>query len=118
MIAKAIADIEKAGLKAEAPSCKVGDTVSVHVRILEGDKERVQVFTGTVIARRGRSANTVFTVRRISHGVGVERVFPLHSPFIEKIVVESSASVRRAKLYYLRDRVGKNTKLRGDKEKG
>lgn len=116
MISKVIDEIEKAGLKESVTTFNVGDTVNVHVRIREGEKERVQIFTGTVIARGGRSSNKSFTVRRISHGVGVERVFPLHSPFVEKIQVESRASVRRAKLYYLRDRVGKKARLRGSKE--
>jgi large subunit ribosomal protein L19 len=112
MVSNVIAEIDKASEKAEAPAFRVGDTVSVHVRILEGDKERVQVFTGTVIGRRGGGARETYTVRRISHGVGVERVFPVHSPFVERVVVESSATVRRAKLYYLRRRVGKQTRLR------
>ena len=90
----------------------VGDTVKVHVRIQEGDKERIQVFTGRVIARKGGGADETFTVRRISHGVGVEKVFPLHSPFIAKIQVAGSSVVRRAKLYFLRKRVGKKARLR------
>src|SRR5207244_3658298 len=85
----------------------IGDTVCVHTIVKEGDKERVQKFTGVVIGRRGTDINSSFTVRRISYGEGVERVFPLHSPRISKIVVESQGSVRRAKLNYLRDRTGK-----------
>jgi large subunit ribosomal protein L19 len=90
----------------------IGDQVNVHVKIQEGGKERVQVFSGTVIARRGTGVTASFTVRRVSHGVGVERVFPIHSPFIDRIEVESSASVRRAKLLFLRKLTGKRTRLK------
>lgn len=93
-------------------SFAVGDTVKVHVKIREGEKERVQVFAGTVIAMKGRGETRTFTVRRISHGVGVERIFPVKSPHIAKVEIESSSSVRRAKLYFLRDRTGKNSRLR------
>jgi len=103
--------------KDTAPSFAVGDTVKVHARIREGGKERVQVFPGTVIARDGGGATETFTVRRVSHGVGVERVFPVHSPHIAKVDVESEAHVRRAKLYYLRDRTGKKTRLKEKKSK-
>ena len=85
----------------------VGDNVRVHTKVVEGDKERIQVFAGIVIGRRGRGLNENFTVRRISYGEGVERVFPLHSPRIDKVVVESHGDVRRAKLNYLRNRTGK-----------
>lgn len=113
MVSNVIQDIDKESLKKDVASFRVGDTVNVHVRILEGEKERVQVFTGTVIARKNGSSRETYTVRRVSHGVGVERVFPIHSPFVEKIEVESSAAVvRRAKLYYLRRRVGKSARLR------
>ena len=95
----------------------VGDTLKVHVKIREGDKERVQVFTGTVIARKGHGATETFTVRRVSHGVGVERVFPVHSPHLAKIELESSSDVRRAKLYYLRKLSGKQTRLKSAAEK-
>ncbi len=91
---------------------EIGDQVEVHQRILEGNKERIQIFAGTVIARRGTSTREYFTVRRIVQGEGVERQFPLHSPKIARIVVKRSGRVRRAKLYYLRDRVGKATRLR------
>lgn len=91
---------------------KVGNTVSVHVKIKEGDKERVQIYKGIVIAKDGRGSNQTFTVRRISHGVGVERVFPMHSPFIAKIDLESEGRVRRSKLYYLRNLAGKKARLR------
>jgi large subunit ribosomal protein L19 len=112
MVTPIIDAINKEGLKADMPAFRIGDTVRVHVKILEGEKERIQVFTGTVIARDGGGVNENFTVRRVSHGVGVERVFPVHSPFVEQIEVTRSAKVRRAKLYYLRDRVGKRTRLR------
>jgi len=95
----------------------VGDTVDVQVRIKEGDKERIQVFNGTVIARRGRGMSETFTVRRIVQGEGVERIFPMHSPFIAGIDVKSKAKVRRAKLYYLRGRAGKGTRLKSRIEK-
>jgi len=103
--------VEKASLRQEIPHFEVGDTVDVHTRILEGEKERIQVFTGIVIARSGSGSREMFTVRRIVQGEGVERKFPLHSPRIAKIEVQRSGVVRRAKLYYLRDRVGKGTKL-------
>ena len=107
---------EQKQLKADLEPFDVGDTVKVHVIIKEGDKERIQVFTGVVIARRGRGINETFTVRRISYGEGVERVFPLHSPRIEKIEVERRGQVRRAKLTYLRKRVGKSALLVREKE--
>src|SRR6516225_10103845 len=103
---------EETSLKKEVPQFEVGDTVDVHQRILEGQKERVQVFNGVVIARRGEGMRAMFTVRRIVQGEGVERQFPLHSPKIAKIEVKRTGKVRRAKLYYLRDRVGKATRLR------
>ena len=112
-----IALVEEAALKKDAPRFEIGDTVDVHVRILEGQKERVQVFNGVVIARRGEGMRAMFTVRRIVQGEGVERVFPLHSPKIAKIEVKRTGRVRRAKLYYLRDRVGKATRLRERKPK-
>ena len=105
-------DFEKKQLKTVVPDFKVGDTVDVHVRIVEGDKQRIQIFTGTVIARKGTSNREAFTVRRIVASEGVERVFPLHSPWIEDIKVRRHGKVRRAKLYYLRDRVGKATKVK------
>ncbi|NUN92172.1 MAG: 50S ribosomal protein L19 [Verrucomicrobiae bacterium] len=99
--------ISKEQLKKNVPDFSVGDTVKVHAKVIEGDKERIQIFSGVVIARRGAGIKEVFAVRRISYGEGVERVFPVHSPRIEKIVVEHRGKVRRAKLYYLRRRVGK-----------
>ena len=104
--------VEKTGLKAEAPQFEVGDTVDVHTRILEGEDERIQIFTGTVIGRSGSGTREMFSVRRIVAGEGVERKFPLHSPKIAKIDVKRSGVTRRAKLYYLRDRVGKAVRLR------
>lgn len=102
-----IQTIENEQLKPEVTSFKVGDSVRVHTRVVEGDKERIQVFTGIVIARKGVDLNASFTVRRISYGEGVERVFPVHSPRIAKIEVEKAGIARRAKLNYLRDRKGK-----------
>ena len=94
------------------PSFNVGDTVRVHVRIREGEKERIQVFPGTVIARDGGSSNETFTVRRISHGVGVERIFPVHSPHLAKIEVEREGKVKRAKLYFLRNLTGRKARMK------
>ena len=99
--------IEQEQLRSDLVPFNVGDTIRVHSRIKEGDRERVQVFAGIVINKQGRGVTETFTVRRISYGEGVERVYPLHSPFIQKIEVERSGNVRRAKLYYLRKRVGK-----------
>ena len=99
--------IEKEQFKSDLTSFHVGDAVRVHTRVIEGDKERVQIFAGIVIGRKGRGLNEMFTVRRISYGEGVERVFPMHSPRIAKVDVEKSGKARRAKLNYLRDRKGK-----------
>ena len=109
-----LAMVEKSSLKetAEVPQFDIGDTVDVHTRILEGDKERIQIFNGLVIARAGAGSRANFTVRRIVQGEGVERKFPLHSPKIAEVEVKRSGIARRAKLYYLRDRVGKSTRLR------
>src|SRR5687768_5956767 len=104
--------VEKSSLKADVPQFQVGDTVDVHTKILEGDKERIQIFSGTVIARSGGGTREMFTVRRIVSGEGVERKFPLHSPKIAKVDVKRSGIVRRAKLYFLRNRVGKAVRLR------
>jgi len=104
--------VEKSSLKPEKPKFAIGDTVDVHTRILEGEKERIQIYTGVVIARAGSGTRETLTVRRIVSGEGVERKFPLHSPKIAKIEVKRSGVVRRAKLYFLRDRVGKATRLR------
>ena len=104
--------VEETGMKQELPYFEIGDTVDVHCRILEGEKERIQVFSGVVIARSGSGTREMFTVRRIVQGEGVERKFPLHSPRIAKVEVKRAGVVRRAKLYYLRDRVGKAVRLR------
>lgn len=103
--------IESAFLKTEKPEFRVGDTVRVHTKVVEGDKERIQIFAGVVIGIRGHGLNESFTVRRISYGEGVERVFPMHSPRIDKVEVERKGAVRRAKLTYLRDRIGKSATL-------
>ena len=112
MSMKILAAVEASSLKAEVPSFAIGDTVDVHTRILEGDKERIQIFNGVVIANAGSGSRETFTVRRIVAGEGVERKFPLHSPKIATIEVKRSGVARRAKLYYLRDRSGKATRLR------
>ncbi len=108
----ALKTITEGQLKADAPVFKIGDTVKVHVKIREGERERIQVFEGTIIARKGSGVSSTFTVRRVSYGVGVERVFPVHSPNVAKVEVVRSGKVRRSKLYYLRDRVGKAAKLK------
>jgi large subunit ribosomal protein L19 len=99
--------IESEQFRKDPVDFAVGDTVRVHTKVVEGDKERIQIFSGVVIGRRGRGLNAMFTVRRISYGEGVERVFPVHSPRLDKIEVERKGSVRRAKLTYLRKRIGK-----------
>ena len=109
----ALEQISKASLKENAPEINVGDTVKVHVRIQEGDKSRIQVFEGTVIAKKHGGISETFTVRRVAHGCGIERVFPVHSPAVDKVEIVRKGVVRRAKLYYLRDRVGKAAKVKG-----
>ena len=106
--------VEQSQLKAkeDIPQFNVGDSVRVHVKIKEGDKERIQVYSGVVIARDGGGANETFTVRRVSYGEGVERVFPIHSPYVAKVEVERRSLVRRAKLYYLRNRTTKQARLK------
>ena len=104
--------ISQGSLKENAPEVKVGDTVRVHVWIKEGDRQRIQAFEGTVIAKKHGGINETFTVRRMSHGVGVERVFPVHSPNIDKVELIRTGKVRRGKLYYLRGRVGKAAKVK------
>ena len=106
--------IEKDSTKAELPKFNIGDTVKVSVNIREGQRERIQMFEGTVIAIKGAGISKTFTVRRLSYGVGVERVFPMHSPNVVDVKVVRSGKVRRAKLYYLRDRVGKAAKVKED----
>jgi large subunit ribosomal protein L19 len=108
--------IESEQFRKEKAEFGVGDSVRVHTRVVEGDKERIQIFSGVVIGKRGRGLNETFTVRRISYGEGVERVFPLHSPRVDKVEVERQGSVRRAKLTYLRKRLGRGATL--VKEKG
>ena len=112
-----IEGLTAASLKTDVPAMAVGDTVNVHTRIVEGDKERIQVFQGVVIARAGRGSTAMITVRRIVEDMGVERVFPVNSPRVAKYEVVRKADARRAKLYYLRDRVGKSRRLR-DKRRG
>jgi large subunit ribosomal protein L19 len=104
--------VEKSSLKEQVPEFEIGDTVDVHTRILEGEKERIQIFNGVVIARSGSGTRATFTVRRIVAGEGVERKFPLHSPKIAEVEVKRRGVVRRAKLYFLRDRIGKAVRLR------
>src|SRR5947199_2155613 len=104
--------VEQSSMKESVPKFEIGDTVDVHVRILEGEKERIQIFNGVVIARSGTKTREMFVVRRIVQGEGVERKFPLHSPRIANIVVKRSGKVRRAKLYYLRERTGKAVRLK------
>lgn len=108
-----IKKIEKEQMRKKLPAFRVGDTVRVHTRIIEGEKERVQIFTGTVIARRGTGVSETFSVHRVAYGEGMERVFPLHSPRIAKIEVVKQGKVRRGKLYYLRGTTGKAAKVRG-----
>ena len=108
-----IEKLEQEQLKKDVPSFRVGDTIRVHTRIIEGDKERVQIFTGTVIARKGTGLSETFSVHRIAYGEGMERVFMLHSPRIAKIEVTKQGQVRRGKLYYLRGTSGKKAKVKG-----
>ena len=107
-----IKELTQSCLKSDAPEILIGSTVKVHVRIKEGEKERIQVFEGTVIAKHGEGVKETFTVRRVSYGVGVERVFPVHSPNVAKVEIVRTGKVRRAKLYYLRNRVGKAAKVK------
>ena len=104
--------VDRASLRTDVPTFSPGDTVKVHVRVVEGTRERVQVFQGAVIRRQGSGARETFTVRKVSFGVGVERTFPVHSPVLARIELVSRGDVRRAKLYYLRDRVGRAAKVK------
>ncbi|MGI8777285.1 MAG: 50S ribosomal protein L19 [Acidimicrobiales bacterium] len=104
--------VDRAALRSDLPTFSPGDTVKVHVRVVEGTRERVQVFQGAVIRRQGSGARETFTVRKVSFGVGVERTFPVHSPVLARIEVVTRGDVRRAKLYYLRDRMGKAAKIK------
>jgi large subunit ribosomal protein L19 len=108
--------IESEQFRKDDPKFNVGDSVRVHTKVVEGDKERIQIFSGVVIGKRGTGLNETFSVRRISYGEGVERIFPLHSPRVDKIEVEREGDVRRAKLTYLRKRIGKGATLVKDKE--
>jgi large subunit ribosomal protein L19 len=107
-----IKTIEKEQLKENVPQFSVGDTVRVYVKVVEGSRERLQAFEGTVIQKKGGGISEIFTVRRISYGIGVERTFPLHSPRIDRVEVVRKGKVRRAKLFYLRDRVGKSARIK------
>ncbi len=109
--------VEQAQVRDDIPEFGAGDNVKVHVKVIEGNRERVQVFQGVVIARKGEGVRETFTVRKVSFGVGVERIFPIHSPIIEKIERVSRGDVRRAKLYYLRDRVGKSAKIKEKRDR-
>jgi large subunit ribosomal protein L19 len=111
MTNKILQNIEQQYQKKDIPQFRVGDSVDVHTRILEGEKERIQIFSGTVIMKKGAGMNETFTVRRIVNNEGVERIFPIHSPFIAKVAVRRSGETRRAKLFYLRQRVGKAVRL-------
>ena len=111
-----VGDIEKSMMKVEIPRFSVGDTVKVHVKVREGEKERIQIFTGTVIAKKGGRNRSTFVVRKVSGGVGVERGFPLYSPVLKKIEVAKRGRVRRAKLYYLREKAGKAARIREKRE--
>src|SRR5262249_35811855 len=112
MATDAIAVVEASALKRDRGAFAPGDSVRVHVKVIEGEKERVQIFEGIVIRKRGEGARATFTVRRVSYGVGVERTFPLDSPGVERVQVMKSGHVRRSKLYYLRERTGKAARLR------
>ncbi len=111
-MSKLIAAVDAASLRDDVPDFRPGDSVKVHVKVVEGNRSRVQVFAGVVIARAGGGLQETFTVRKVSFGVGVERTFPVHSPIIDKIEVDRRGDVRRAKLYYLRDRRGKAAKIK------
>ena len=112
-----LSQVESAYMNQKAPEFRSGDTVRVHVRVVEGDKERIQVFQGDVIGRQGGGLQETYTVRKLSYGVGVERTFPLHAPTVAKLEVVRKGDVRRAKLYYLRDRTGKAAKIKEKRER-
>ena len=109
--------VDRANLREDIPDFAPGDTLKVHVRVVEGNKERIQVFQGVVVRRQGSGVRETFTVRKVSYGVGVERTFPVHAPSVAKIEVVSRGDVRRAKLYYLRDRVGKAAKIKEKRDR-
>ena len=110
---KKIREFEQEQMKKETSKFKIGDTVDVHVKIVEEGKKRIQIFEGVVIGRKGGGLQETFTVRKVSYGEGIERTFPLHSPNVEKVAVKKKGDVRRAKLYYLRGKIGKKTKIEG-----
>ena len=110
-----INNIESKYLKEDLPNFKSGDTVKVNVKVIEGNRERIQTFEGVIIAANGAGVNKTITVRKLSFGVGVERIFPVHAPIVESIEVVRKGKVRRSKLYYLRDRVGKSAKIKEDR---
>ena len=110
--------VQKSLMKKSLPNFKIGDTVRVHVKVVEGEKERIQVFEGAVIARKGLLNTETFTVRKVSYGVGVERIFPLHSPIVTRVEVTRQGKVRRAKLYYLRELSGKAARIKGTRVRG
>jgi len=110
-----IEEIENSKLKKELPSYKAGDTVKVNVKVSEGNRDRIQIFEGVIIATNGVALNKTITVRKLSFGIGVERIFPVHAPIVDSIEVIRKGKVRRSKLYYLRDRVGKATKIKEDR---
>ena len=112
----ALDPIDAASLRSDIPTFRAGDTLKVHVRVIEGNKSRVQIFQGVVIRRSGGGVRETFTVRKVSYGVGVERTFPVHSPVLEQIELVTRGAVRRAKLYYLRDRRGKAAKIKERRE--
>ena len=107
--------VDKASLRDDVPDFGAGDTLKVHVRVVEGNRERVQIFEGVVISRRGSGIGESFKVRKLSFGVGVERIFPVHAPIVESIEIQRKGKVRRSKLYYLRDRIGKSAKIKEDR---
>jgi large subunit ribosomal protein L19 len=107
--------IQRENLRTDLPDFKVGDTVRVHTKIKEGDKERIQIFEGAVIRRKGHGCEASFTVRKVSYGVGVERIFPIYSPMIDKVEIATRGKVRRARLYYLRKLSGKKARIEGEK---
>lgn len=111
-------DLEKASMRTDVPDFRPGDTVKVHVRVVEGNRSRIQVFQGAVIRRQGSGVRETFTVRKLSFGVGVERTFPVHSPIIDRIEIVTRGDVRRAKLYYIRSRRGKAAKIKEKRESG
>jgi large subunit ribosomal protein L19 len=118
MLRKEIADVEAKYLRKDLPDFRAGDTVRVHTKIKEGDKERIQLYEGVVIASSGGSARSMFTVRKVSYGVGVERIFPLHSPRIDRVEVVGRGAVRRSRLYYLRNLQGKAARVQQEEGPG